>query len=338
MQSLNSFILRIVCCFPLFIGIVYAAEQDLVERPEVRQFIDQMVRKHQFNDNELTQLLSQARIQKKIIAIISKPAESKPWYEYRPIFITSRRITGGVEFWRKNKEPLTRAYEIYGVPPQIIIAILGVETFYGRQKGDYRMLDSLATLAFDYPPRSKFFTSELEQYLLMTREEKIDPLTITGSYAGAMGKAQFISSSYRQYAVDFDNDGKRDLWDNNADAIGSVAHYLNVHGWKKGQPVASRVAVDATIDTTLLNNGLKPNASVSYLKESGVHIKDAVADDQQAALISLETKSEPEYWVGYNNFYVITRYNHSALYAMVVYQLSEEILAESNHNMAALMH
>ena len=336
MESFNSFILRIACCFLLFIGSVDAAKLDFVDRPEVRQFIDLMVSKHQFDEKELTQLLSQARIQKKIIDIISKPAESKPWYEYRPIFMTSHRITDGVEFWRKNKETLSRASDVYGVPPQIITAILGVETFYGRQKGDYRMLDSLATLAFDYPPRSKFFTAELEQYLLMTREEKIDPLTMTGSYAGAMGKAQFISSSYRQYAVDFDNDGKRDLWDNNADAIGSVAHYLSVHGWKKGQPVASRASVDATLDAALLNNSLKPSSSVSHLKESGVHIKDAVADNQQATLISLETKSEPEYWVGYNNFYVITRYNHSALYAMVVYQLSEEILAENLHNMAAL--
>jgi len=336
MKTVKLYILHIACCFLLYIGRIDAAEQDFVARPDVRQFIDQMVSKHQFDDAELTKLLSQARIQKKIIDIISKPAESKPWYEYRPIFITSRRIGGGVEFWRNNRGSLSRAYDIYGVPPQIITAILGVETYYGKQKGDYRILDSLATLAFDYPPRSKFFTSELEQYLLMTREEDLDPLSMTGSYAGAMGKAQFISSSYRQYAVDFDNDGKRDLWDNNADAIGSIAHYLSVHGWEKGQPVASRASVDATLDATLLNKSLKPNLSVSYLKQSGVHIKDAVTDDQLATLISLDTKSEPEYWVGYNNFYVITRYNHSALYAMVVYQLSEEILAESLHNMAAL--
>ena len=332
----SDFSLRTICCFLLFTGPFSVAQAELTERPEVKQFIDHMVAKYQFDNNELTKLLNKAKIQKKIIEIITKPAESKPWYEYRPIFMTSKRITDGVEFWKQNKETLERAYDVYGVPPQIITAILGVETFYGKQKGGYRMLDSLATLAFDYPPRSKFFTSELEQYLLMTREEKIDPLMMKGSYAGAMGKAQFISSSYRQYAVDFDNDGKRDLWDNNADAIGSVAHYLNVHGWEKGQPVASKAVVDAALDVAQLNNSLKPDSSVGHLKKGGVRIEDAVSDDQKATLISLETKTEPEYWVGYYNFYVITRYNHSALYAMVVYQLSEEILAESIHNIAAL--
>lgn len=329
MEFSKSVLIRVVCCIPFYLGAVYADDGKLAQRPDVRQFIVEMVKKHQFNENELTSLFNQINLQDKIIDIISKPAESKPWYEYRPIFITKKRIRGGVEFWNENREILSRAYETYGVPPQIITAILGVETFYGRQKGGYRILDSLATLSFDYPPRSKFFMSELEQYLLMTREENIDPLSITGSYAGAMGKAQFISSSYRRYAVDFDNDGKRDLWNNNADAIGSVAHYLNIHGWKKGQPIASRAMVGDHIGDNLLSNGLKPNSTVHELKESGVHIEDdAIADNLRTILISLETRSEPEYWVGYNNFYVITRYNHSALYAMAVYQLSEEIAAK----------
>ena len=338
MKVFKPLMIRVACCVSLYIGTVYAGDSNLAQRPAVRQFIDEMVAKHQFDDNELTKLFSKVNLQSKIIEIISKPAESKPWYEYRPIFITKRRIREGVEFWDKNSEPLSRAYEIYGVPPQIITAILGVETFYGKQKGGYRMLDSLSTLAFDYPPRSKFFMSELEQYLLMTREENIDPLSVTGSYAGAMGKAQFISSSYRRYAIDFDHDGKRDLWDNNADAIGSVAYYLSIHGWEKGQPVASRAMISGNIDGNLLNNGLKPNSSVHDLKQNGVRIDDAVADDRQAILISLETKAEPEYWVGYNNFYVITRYNHSALYAMAVYQLSEAILAKNIPAIAASKH
>jgi len=336
MDLFKAVVVRLACCIPLYIGTVYAGDGDIAQRPDVRQFIDKMVAKHQFNDKELTNLFNQARLQDQIIEIISKPAESKPWYQYRPIFITKKRIKGGVEFWDKNKEALSHAYEIYGVPPQIIIAILGVETFYGKQKGGYRMLDSLATLAFDYPPRSKFFTSELEQYLLMTREEKIDPLSITGSYAGAMGNAQFISSSYRRYAIDFDGDGKRDLWDNNADAIGSVAHYLNIHGWKRGQPIATKAMIDDNTGKNLLSNSLKPDSMVRDLKKNGVHIDDTIADDQQAVLIALETKTKPEYWVGFENFYVITRYNHSALYAMAVFLLSEEILTKSNQDVATL--
>jgi len=334
MKLPSTFIIQLICCIPFYTGMIYADDVNLVDRPDISIFINDMVSKHQFNKPELTKLFNQAKLQKNIIEIISKPAESKPWYEYRPIFITKKRINGGIEYWEENKEILSRAYETYGIPPQIIIAILGVETFYGRQKGGYRILDSLTTLAFDYPPRGKFFMSELEQYLLMTREEQIDPLSITGSYAGAMGKAQFISSSYRRYAIDFDGDGKRDLWNNNADAIGSIAHYLSIHGWEKEQPIASKAVVNDDVDNNLSNRGLKPNLSVSDLKKHGIHVDNAVSDDQQGILISLETETKPEYWVGFDNFYVITRYNHSALYAMAVYQLSEEILAKSGHMIA----
>jgi len=336
MELYKAVILRLACCISFYIGTVYADNSDIAQRPDVMQFIDEMVSKHQFSHNALTNLFNQVKLQDQIIAIISKPAESKPWYQYRPIFITKKRINGGVEFWEQNKDTLARAYETYGVPPQIVIAILGVETFYGKQKGSYRMLDSLTTLAFDYPPRGKFFMRELEQYLLMTREEQIDPLSITGSYAGAMGKAQFISSSYRRYAIDFDGDGKRDLWNNNADAIGSVAHYLSIHGWERGQPIAAKAKVDDSIDNKLVSGGLRPNSMVYDLRKNGVHIDDTIADDLQAILIALETKTTPEYWVGFENFYVITRYNHSALYAMVVFLLSEEILAKSDHTIAKL--
>ncbi len=332
MMYFKPLFVRIACCIPLlYIGTMYASEENIAQRMEVKKFIDDMVKNHQFDSNELITLFSHVRLQDRIIKIISKPAESKPWYQYRPIFITRKRIKGGVDFWTQNQDILSRAYDTYGVPPQIITAILGVETFYGDQKGGYRMIDSLSTLAFDYPPRSKFFRSELEQYLLMTREEHIDPLSMTGSYAGAMGKAQFIASSYRQYAIDFDNDGKRDLWDNNADAIGSVAHYLSVHGWRKEGPVAAKAMVKAGINSELLDNGLRPDSTLRELKDKGVIVDEGVADDQPAVLVSLETRTGPEYWVGFENFYVITRYNHSALYAMAVYQLSEEILARHVH-------
>ncbi len=189
-------------------------------------------------------LLDQVAPREDIIAAISRPAESKPWYKYRPIFLTPERIRQGAEFMAANAETLTRAEAAYGIPPEIVTAIIGVETFYGRQAGGYRVIDALATLAFDYPPRSTYFLSELEQYLLLTREEEIDPLTIKGSYAGAMGKPQFMPSSYRNFAVDFDGDSKRDLWNNTEDAIGSVARYLGEHGWEPHQPVTSLASVE----------------------------------------------------------------------------------------------
>src|SRR3989304_1509806 len=335
MKTSKQAIIHFGLCLALCSGIVRAGDGDLSERPAVRQFIDDMVARHEFSNAELTGLFNKAQLQQKIIEAISKPAESKPWHQYRPIFITQKRINAGVEYWRENMEILSRAQASYGIPPQIITAILRVETFYGKQTGGYRMLDSLATLAFDYPPRSRFFMSELEHYLLMAREEQIDPLSILGSYAGAMGKAQFISTSYRRYAIDFHGDGKRDLWNNNADNIGSIAYYLSRHGWQAGQPIVTKVTIADNFDASTVGAGLEPNSSVGDLRKNGVHIDNTIADDLQGVLISLENMPEPEYWVGFENFYAITRYNHSALYAMAVYQLGEEILAESAHFQSA---
>jgi len=210
-----------------------------------------------------------------------------------------------------------------------------VETRYGSRQGSYRVMDALVTLAFNYPPRAAFFKSELEQYLLLTREEGVDPLAVTGSYAGAMGQGQFISSSYRHYAIDFDGDGKRDLWHNTADAIGSVANYFKEHGWERGGAVAVPVAVSGAHAPVqgLVDKGLKPSLSVRDLKRQGVETAAALADDDRVALIELEQKKGPEYWVGLHNFYVITRYNHSPLYAMAVYQLSEEIRVRRNERL-----
>jgi len=307
---------------------------ELPERQDMRDFMAEMVRRHDFNRAQLEAWFRQARVRRDIIDAISRPAESKPWYQYRPIFLKPSRIEGGVAFWNDNAYLLERAERIYGVPPQIITAILGVETRYGRHQGGYRVMDSLVTLAFNYPPRAEFFKSELEQYLLLTREEGVDPLAMTGSYAGAMGQTQFISSSFRHYAIDFDGDGKRDLWNNTADAVGSIANYFKVHGWERGGAVTVPASVSGNRYEALVEKGLKPSIRVAELKRRGVQPQGALSDKDLGALIELEQKAGHEYWVGLQNFYVITRYNHSPLYAMAVYQLSEEIRALRDQRLA----
>jgi len=293
---------------------------------EVDTFIDKMVQEHQFSREKLETLFAGAKHQQSIIDAITRPAESKPWYEYRPIFVTEKRIRDGVAFWQTNRELLARAEKTYGVPANIIVAIVGVETFYGRHKGGYRVIDALATLGFNYPPRAPFFLGQLEHFLLMAREEKRDPLSFNGSYAGAMGMPQFIPSSFRNYAVDFDNDGHRDLWDSRADIIGSVAHYFASHHWQPGGAIASRATIRGEAPQALLDKGLKPSIPVASLKAEGISIQSPFPEEAEAALLALESQpGKQEYWVTLNNFYVITRYNHSPLYAMAVYQLGEAI-------------
>ncbi len=300
--------------------------KNLEENPQLLSFINKMVEQHRFNGDRLKRLFKQVEIRPDIIAAISKPAEAKPWYQYRPIFLTEKRIEGGVDFWNQHAETLARAEREFGIPPEIVVAILGVETRYGQYTGKYRVIDALSTLAFEYPPRSRFFTSELEHYLLMTREEQIDPLSLTGSYAGAMGIPQFISSSYRSYAVDFDGDGHRNLWNNPVDAIGSVANYFKRHGWKRNGPVTIQTRVSGNGYHALVKKGIKPNMPLSEFAKFGVQVPDQLDTSQPASLVELETEGIPEFWIGLHNFYVITRYNHSPLYAMAVYQLSNEIL------------
>ena len=310
---------------PVFASPAHAG--DLTQRKDVQGFMATMQEKHGFSAESLNKWLKQTRIQPSIIKAISRPAEKKPWHVYRNIFLTESRIDGGVDFWNQHAGLLKQAHEKYGVDPEVIVGIIGVETRYGRHKGTYRVIDALATLGFDYPPRSKFFLSELKHYLLMTREEKVDPMSLKGSYAGAMGQPQFISSSYRSYAIDFDNDGKRDIWNNPADAIGSVANYLARHGWQRGKPITQQIAVDANTTASLLKEKkLKPSHTIASLKSKGINNIQANIDiDAKAAMINLEGKKAYEHWIGLNNFYAITRYNHSALYAMAVYQLAQEI-------------
>ena len=299
------------------------------QRDDVKQFIDMMVDKYQFDREKLTLWFNDATRLESVLTSISKPAEATlSWKQYRPIFITTKRIEDGVVFMRENRELLKRAEKEYGVPAHVVSAIIGVETYYGKRSGGTAVFDSLVTLGFDYPPRSKFFLSELEQFLLLAREEAIDVTTIRGSYAGAMGMPQFISSSYREYAVDFDGDGKRDLWNSKADVIGSVANYFKTHGRATDQPVVYRVKPDKKI----ANNGrdkLKPYTTIEALRSDGVVIDEKLPDDTEATLLSFDGAQGEEHWLGLKNFYVITRYNHSALYAMAVHQLSQELLAQA---------
>ncbi|NOX92141.1 MAG: lytic murein transglycosylase B [Gammaproteobacteria bacterium] len=303
-------------------------EQNVADRADVQQFIGEMVEKHDFDANKLTTLFGQVELRQKIVDAITRPAEGKPWHQYRPIFVTKTRINEGVTFWNENRETLERAEKEYGVPPEIIVAIIGVETRYGRHKGGYRVMDSLSTLAFEYPKRSKFFRSELEQYLLLAREESIEPLTIKGSYAGAMGKPQFISSSYRNYAIDFDGDGKRDLWNNTVDAIGSVANYFKRHKWQPGGPVVVPAVVGSNHIQVLVKKGYKPHSTIAELRKRGATAKSKLDLNAMGALLELKTLAGREHWIVLDNFYVITRYNHSPLYAMAVYQLGQAIISK----------
>ena len=316
--------------------VTTVAASNYSAQPQVQVFIDRMVSEQGFDRNELIAVLDNAERREDILELMRKPAEKRlQWYQYRKIFLTQSRIDGGVNFWKENAGLLKQAAEAFGVAPQIIVAIIGVETRYGSNTGRHRVLDALATLSFDYPPRSQFFTGELEQYLILAREEDIDILTTTGSYAGAMGYGQFIPSSYRHYAVDFDEDGKRDLWTSKADIIGSVANYFKEHGWTAGMPVAVLADVQGDDYQKVLDIGYKPNTVLDAMRHDGITPRTPLPDELLAALIAFEQENGPEYWLGFNNFYAITRYNHSPLYAMAVYQLSEEIrdaYETSRHN------
>ena len=291
-------------------------------------FVREMSDKHDYAYSDLKEIMSLANYQQKIIDAISRPAETLPWHRYRAIFLTSERAREGVEFWHANADLLQRAEEKYGVPPEIIVAIIGVETRYGKHDGGYRVIDALSTLAFGYPKRSSFFRKELEEFLLLIREEEVNPQTAKGSYAGAMGKPQFIPSSYRAYAVDFDGDGKRDLMDNNSDVIGSVAAYFKRHGWVRDKPIAVRVRGVKKRHKRFIKAGMKPGIRIDQLRKSGLKFDRSLPSSAISSLIHLEGAAGDEYWLGLENFYTITRYNHSNLYAMAVYQLSREIMQQ----------
>lgn len=302
-----------------------AANATVTERSDVQEFVRSMVERHGFDESELRSTLADVRILDDVLKAISRPAEALPWHEYRKIFLQEDRVNLGVEFWRQNAAALERAREAYGVPPEFIVAIIGVETRYGKQTGKYRVLDSLVTLGFDYPKRAEFFRSELEQFLLMTREQGLDPRQVRGSYAGAMGIPQFISSSFRRYAVDFDVDGATDIWDNPVDAIGSVGNYFHSHGWLKGGLVVLPAQVGEEAAAALRTDDLEPRIEAEALAAHGVDPAIPVPPGEKVKLLELEAEFGKEYWLAFWNFYVITRYNRSVHYAMAVYLLAELI-------------
>lgn len=293
------------------------------------QFAADMADKHGLDASEIQALLRRASYRQDIIDAMNRPYEGKPWHQYRRLFLTPERISGGVAFWRKNAGTLGRVESSFGVPPEVIVAIIGVETSYGGNVGKHRVLDALTTLGFSYPKRADFFRGELEEFLLLSRDEQVDPAAAVGSYAGALGKPQFIASSYRAYAVDVDGDGRRDLWNSDEDVIGSVANYFSRHGWRSGEPVAVPAQVPEALPSRIEiaeKKPLKPNTTAGGLRVAGVDWREPIDSSAPAALIRLDGTVD-EYWVGLDNFYVITRYNHSNLYAMAVHQLSQEIRA-----------
>jgi membrane-bound lytic murein transglycosylase B len=296
-----------------------------VKRPEVRAFIEETSRDFGIARDQIESLLKQAETKQAILDAISRPAERVvPWYEYRDRFLTERRILQGTDFWTEHGEALRRIPD-----PNVaasVVGILGVETSFGRITGRFRVIDALATLAFDYPPRSDFFRSELQQFLLLSREESVDPRTALGSYAGAMGAPQFISSSYRNYAIDGDGNGKRDLWNSWDDVIGSVANYLSVYGWREGEPVVVTASL-ASDDLSRFNTAkLELNETVQSLRDKGARFETSLPANAPALLIVAQGKDGPVYRVGFTNFYVLTRYNRSPMYAMAVHDLGQAVV------------
>jgi len=323
-----SVLLKISLAIALAWSTFSFAQSNYAVNPATLALVDELVREEGFDRAELVSMFGQVESKESILKAISRPAEkSKPWYEYRKIFVTGKREREGVAFYAKHKETFLRAQKELGVPAEVILAIMGVETYYGRITGSYRVMDALSTLAFDYPKRSVFFTKELKNYLILSREQGHDPLAMKGSYAGAMGYGQFMPSSYRAYAIDFDDDGKIDIWNNPVDAIGSVANYFKAHGWKTGEPVVFAAASTGMVPEELFNKSLRPYESVAGFTAAGVAVvqepEPPLDPNAMATAMKFETEEAHEYWLGLHNFYVITRYNHSAMYAMSVYQLSQ---------------
>jgi membrane-bound lytic murein transglycosylase B len=296
----------------------------IAERAEVRAFIAEMSRAHGFNSVELAQAFDRTHIQPAILDAMAKPYEAKPWYQYRKLFLTEKRISGGRDFLAMNAAALKAAEARYGVSRYIVTAIIGIESSYGQKPGKYRVIESLSTLAFAYPKRAQFFRGELEQFLLLCREEGMDYLEPVGSYAGAMGMPQFMPSSYRKLAADGDGDGKRDIWNNPADAIASVARYFARNGWRTGEPIATPATVNGAA-AGLAGKNPKLSYSLGQLMAQGVAIDDPVSGDPKAGLVALDGETGPDYWVAFHNFNVIMRYNHSPLYAMAAYEVSREL-------------
>ncbi len=322
-MRLSLWLFLFVCTALMTVRGAYAL--NLNKYPALRIFAAEMSNQHGFSVPQLRRTFRCVKLRPEIIDAMKQPNETLPWYEYSKIFLTEENIQRGVQFWKKHAEAIARVQEQYGVAPEVVVALIGVETQFGRNQGSYPVLDSLTTLMLDYPSRSAFFRQELTEFLLLSRELNANPCQIKGSYAGAMGLPQFMPSSYRQFALDFNGDGKRDIMGSPEDAIGSVANYLKEHGWEAGEPVAGDVHLEGTLFFWIEKLGLKPALSVRQLARYGIFPRRLGNAEQRAALISLEGEYGPVYRLGYNNFYVITRYNHNKQYAMAVYELGEMI-------------
>ena len=317
----------VVCFIFVVLAVSLSHAQNFVERKEVRAYLDELSGSYGFSRNDLEKILSDHKPNKRIIDLISRPSEKRlQWHEYRKILVDEARIELGVEFWNENIGALNEAERIYSVAPEIVVAIIGVETRYGKIMGSYPVVEALSTLAFDYPPRSKFFRKELTEFFILTRDQKLDPSNLTGSYAGAMGYGQFIPSSYRAYAVDFDGDNFKDIWNNKADAIGSVANYFSRHGWQGDGPVIVRGYETSPNLDVAANESLEPKFLAGDLRKKG--IGNNLADNTKVALFEMQGERGREYWLGLSDFYVITRYNRSSMYALAVFQLSQAIKQE----------
>jgi len=311
----------------LITGNTYALD---IARPEVNAFIDKMVNEHQFKRSDVEAVLQDAATQQPILDAIAKPAERTiPWFEYRERFMTEKRIKRGLAFARDHAKLLDKLQE-QGAPINVILGILGVETFFGETSGKYRVVDALATLGFDYPPRSNYFVAELEQFLMLAQEQHLAIKDTYGSYAGAMGASQFMPRSYRNFAIDGDGDGKIDLWNDWDDVLFSVANYLKQYGWREGEPVVVNAEYNTKEAPVYSLGEITMTDTVASLRAKGVSFDTTLADTAPAVLITLQGKDGPLYRVGFNNFYVITRYNHSPLYATAVFELGEVITSQLN--------
>ena len=308
-----------------------------LDRPEIRQFVENTAAEQKMQPLDVYRLLAKAEPQPKIIELISKPAEKvAPWWQYRDRFLTEQRINEGAQFMQEHRVRLDKARKDTGVAPEYVVAIIGVETFYGRITGKYRVLDALATLAFDYPPRAEFFKGELAQFIALSREEQVDPLTAMGSYAGAMGASQFMPSSYRRYAVDGSNDNQRDLFADWDDIIASVANYFKANGWVADGPVLADAVLQPDAPVVADPGNLSLNETVGGLKAKGVDFDPASQDSEaKVLLVPAETQVGPAYRVGFKNFEVITRYNRSIRYAMAVHDLAQTIAVRAAADLAA---
>jgi membrane-bound lytic murein transglycosylase B len=311
----------------LLLALPALAQASYAGRPEVEAFVRDLAQRHGLVESELKRVFARAQRLDPVLEAIARPAERvRTWEEYRAMLLTERRIAEGVEFWRKFPRTLERAEKKYGVPPEYVIAIIGVETFYGRNTGNWRVVDALTTLAFDYPPRAGFFRSELEHYLLMAREARVDVFSVRGSYAGAIGIPQFMPSSARAYAVDFDGNGRIDLQRSRSDSIGSVANFLKLHGWQRDADVAVDARVTGEGWRAFTNARFEPKHSLTELRQAGIEFDSPQPAAARATLVELANAERPsEFRVALRNFHVITRYNRSALYAAAVADLAREL-------------